>query len=114
MGALDSLEMAWRGSHHGAVHAVLTACLDDGLRRPPPGAEGVIGRAQSYFQRVRDAAALARLVPISILIFKLQQARLSGAAFDLAALNRELDERARDWLLAAPMLPAATPLELAA
>lgn len=114
MGVIDSFELAWRGSHHGAVHAVLTACLDAGIRRLPPGAEGVIGRAQSHFQRIGDQAALARLEAISITVFKLQQARLPGAAFDHDGLSGELAERTQDWLMAAPMFPADPPLELVA
>lgn len=114
MGAAIPHDLAWRSSHYLAVYGVLVAFEDSGIRQLPPGTEGVLGRAEAYFARSGDRAAAGRIAAMSILVFRLRQALLSRAEADYARVRIELAERARDWLLAAPMFPKDPPLELVA
>lgn len=101
-------DRAWRASPYAAVHDVMTRFFESGLRHPPAGMEGAIGRAQFHFARAGNAAALARLETISIALFRLRQALLARAEADFRAAERELARLARDWFLDAPMFPGET------
>ena len=101
-----AFDESWRTSHFAAVHDALTRFFDSGARRPAPGMEGAIGRAQLHFARTGDRAALARLENISIAVFRLRQSLLARAEAEFRAAERELAELARDWFLEAPMFPA--------
>lgn len=107
-------DLAWRSSHYLAVYGVLMAYADSGLKQLPPGTDGVLVRAQNHFRRAGDRAAIARLDAISVTLFRLQQALLARADAEYDAARRELELAAREWLLAAPMIPLDPPLELVA
>lgn len=107
MGAEDSLDLAWRTSQYGAVHAALTRLLDAGNRPPPPGAEGAIGRARLHFQAAGDFAALALLDAISVAFFRYLNARRDRDRAAMSEASRRLAALAHDWLIGAPMFPAA-------
>lgn len=107
-------DLAWRSSHYLAVYGVLMAYADSGLKQLPPGTDGVLVRAQNHFRRAGDRIAIARLDAISVTLFRLQQALLARADAEYDAARRELELAAREWLLAAPMIPLDPPLELVA
>lgn len=114
MGAAIPHDLAWRSSHYHAVYGVLADFLDSDMRHLTPGIDGVLGRAQSHFDRLGDRATAIRLAGISLLVFRLRQALMARADADYAALRTELAARARDWLLSAPLFPEHPPLELVA
>lgn len=108
MDASAAPDHAWRASHYAAVHDAMTRFGESGLRHPPAGMDGAIGRAQLHFAREGDRVALARLKTISIALFRLRQALLARAEADFRAAERELARLARDWFLDAPMFPPET------
>lgn len=107
MGMGESSDRCWRGSHHAAVYAVLTALLDSATGQPIPGTEGVIGRAQAYFLSIGDRPALQRLDAVSVILFGFLQARRAGDEACMTEARARLDAYARDWLLDAPMFPGS-------
>ena len=114
MGETIPHDLAWCSSHYDAVYGVLTAYLDSGLRHLPPGAEGVLGRAQMHFYRTGEVAAAARIDTISVVLFRLRQALWTRSESERHSSVRQIEQFARDWLLAAPMFPEDAPLELVA
>jgi len=109
-----STDQAWQSSHYLAVYGVLLAFADSDARQLPAGTDGVLDRALAHFRRSGEQEAVARLEAISILLFRLRQALLARdeAGYDDCLI--ELAEHSRDWLMAAPMFPADSPLEVVA
>lgn len=104
MAAIHPYDQAWQRSHYGAVHGALAGLRESGLRTPPPGTEGVIGRAQYHFARTGDKRAAARLEVISTTLFRLRWAQWMRREADLRESVQTLETLAEQWLLEAPMI----------
>jgi hypothetical protein len=104
-------EAIWCNGYYSAVHERLLLFLESGIRRLPPGTEGVVVRAQAHFGGIGDAGAVARLEAISLSLVRIQRAIWAGDEGDFERQAQRLDEAARAWFAHAPMFPPCEALD---
>lgn len=104
-GKTSGCEQTWCNGYYSAVHERLLLFLESGIRRLPPGTEGVVVRAQAHFGGIGDSAAVARLEAISLALVRIHRAIWTGDDEDFVRQSQRLDEAARAWFAAAPMFP---------
>lgn len=103
---MSAAEAAWLRGRHGAVYAVLQASLDSPLAAAVPGTACTIDAALAFFRHAGDVAAVRRLETIALTVHELQLALRSGAHAEVVLHRVTLGRSTKDWLAAAPMLPA--------